>query len=165
MGFFSRFAIGMRQNISLLIDSRDPFPADSISPQRGEGEAVGGLAGKAGFGVRKGAIEIPSMIPVKVECGCGQRYAFDVEPVNGRMPASVVCPVCGADGTAAANESITRALAAQPPTIAAAPSMRLRPATSPDAPPIPEAGAHTTSPSSPVQRLSQDAKWRSQQRN
>jgi hypothetical protein len=52
------------------------------------------------------------MIPVKVQCGCGQRYAFDVEPVNGRMPSAVACPVCGADGTAAANEIIARTLTA-----------------------------------------------------
>src|SRR5204863_3849951 len=43
------------------------------------------------------------MIAVKVECDCGQRYAFDVEPVHGRMPAPVACPVCGADGTGKAN--------------------------------------------------------------
>jgi hypothetical protein len=54
------------------------------------------------------------MIPVKIQCGCGQRYAFDVEPVNGRMPVSVACPACGADGTAAANECIASALAAPP---------------------------------------------------
>jgi hypothetical protein len=52
------------------------------------------------------------MIPVKVQCGCGQRYAFDVEPVSGRMPSPVACPVCGADGTAAANEIIARTLTA-----------------------------------------------------
>jgi hypothetical protein len=50
------------------------------------------------------------MITVKVQCGCGQKFSFDVEPVNGRMPQSVKCPVCGADGTAAANEIITRTL-------------------------------------------------------
>ena len=54
------------------------------------------------------------MIPVKVECACGQRYAFDVNPVNGHMPAPVKCPSCGADGTAAANQLIAQALAAQP---------------------------------------------------
>jgi hypothetical protein len=54
------------------------------------------------------------MIPVKIQCGCGQRYAFDIEPVNGRMPAPVACPVCGADGAAVANEIIAQALAAQP---------------------------------------------------
>jgi hypothetical protein len=54
------------------------------------------------------------MIPVKVQCPCGQRYAFDVEPINGRVPSPVACPVCGVDGTAAANEIIAQALAAQP---------------------------------------------------
>jgi len=57
------------------------------------------------------------MIPVKIQCGCGQRYAFDVEPVNGRMPVPVACPTCGADGTAAANECIARAQAATPAPI------------------------------------------------
>lgn len=51
------------------------------------------------------------MVPVKIECECGQNYAFEVEPVNGSMPGRVACPACGADGTAAANEFITRQLA------------------------------------------------------
>jgi hypothetical protein len=54
------------------------------------------------------------MIPVKVQCTCGQRYAFDVNPVDGHMPAPVKCPSCGADGTVAANQLIAQALAAQP---------------------------------------------------
>jgi hypothetical protein len=53
------------------------------------------------------------MIPVNIQCGCGQCYAFDVEPVNGLMSAPVACPVCGADGTAAANEAIAQDLAAR----------------------------------------------------
>ena len=53
---------------------------------------------------------------VKVQCPCGTRYAFDVEPVNGRMPMRVKCPGCGADGTELANEVIRQKLA----TIAAA---------------------------------------------
>lgn len=48
------------------------------------------------------------MIAVKIECGCGQHYAFDVEPASGRMPSSVACPTCGADGTGVANEIIAR---------------------------------------------------------
>jgi len=52
------------------------------------------------------------MIPIKIQCGCGQRYAFDVEPVNGRMPARVACPACGVDGTAAANDLIAQSLRA-----------------------------------------------------
>lgn len=46
------------------------------------------------------------MIAVKIECECGQHYAFDVEPVSGRMPSPVACPTCGADGTPVANEII-----------------------------------------------------------
>src|SRR3954464_101901 len=55
------------------------------------------------------------MIPVKVLCECGQKYSFDVEPVGGRMPSSVACPVCATDGTGAANEIIAQSLAPQTP--------------------------------------------------
>ncbi len=48
------------------------------------------------------------MVSVKIECECGQNYAFDVEPINGRMPGNVACPGCGADGTAAANEFLAQ---------------------------------------------------------
>ena len=51
------------------------------------------------------------MIPVKIQCSCGQRYAFDVEPVCGRMLSRVACPVCGVDGTRTANEIIAFTLA------------------------------------------------------
>jgi hypothetical protein len=51
------------------------------------------------------------MIPIKVECGCGQRYAFEVNPVDGHMPQAVKCPSCGADGTLAANQVIAQILA------------------------------------------------------
>jgi hypothetical protein len=57
------------------------------------------------------------MTSIKIECGCGQRYAFDVEPVDGRMPYTVACPICGADGTGAANEVIAQSV--QPVAIAA----------------------------------------------
>jgi putative pyrroloquinoline-quinone binding quinoprotein len=49
---------------------------------------------------------------VKVQCSCETKYAFDVEPVNGRMPVPVSCPSCGTDGTDAANASIQQQLAA-----------------------------------------------------
>lgn len=54
------------------------------------------------------------MIAIKIQCGCGQKYAFDTEPVDGRMSYTIACPVCGADGTSAANMAIAQALAAQP---------------------------------------------------
>jgi len=47
---------------------------------------------------------------VKVHCRCETKYAFDVEPVNGRMPVRVNCPSCGADGTDSANAIIRQQL-------------------------------------------------------
>lgn len=87
------------------------------------------------------------MTSIKIECGCGQHYAFDVEPVNGLMPYTVACPVCGVDGTGAANEVIAQSV--QPIAIAAAP-MRVQLHAAPAAPAvrIAEPPAHVT-PSAP----------------
>ncbi len=81
------------------------------------------------------------MIPIKIQCECGQRYSFDIEPINGKMPSSVACPVCGLDGTTLANEMIAKSLAAQPVVIQAA-GMKLRAATMPT--------SHATQPISPL---------------
>jgi hypothetical protein len=86
------------------------------------------------------------MIPVKIQCGCGQRYLFDVEPVGGRMPTAVACPACGTDGTAAANEVIAYTLAAQPAAAPAATGVRLNASVAaPAHPPAPEFSAPVTS--------------------
>jgi hypothetical protein len=53
------------------------------------------------------------MLEVKVQCDCGQRYKFEVEPANGRMPFTVNCPICGLDGTAKANEVLSLGAAPQ----------------------------------------------------
>jgi outer membrane protein assembly factor BamB len=50
---------------------------------------------------------------IKVQCPCGAKYSFEVEPVDGRMPFPVNCPTCQADGTEAANQLIAEALAAE----------------------------------------------------
>ena len=50
------------------------------------------------------------MIPVKIFCVCGQKYAFEVQPVNGAMPVPVNCPVCKRDGTEQANQTIAKIL-------------------------------------------------------
>jgi hypothetical protein len=50
------------------------------------------------------------MVPIKIVCHCGQKYAFEVRPENGQMPVPVNCPACGRDGTIAANESIRKML-------------------------------------------------------
>jgi hypothetical protein len=71
---------------------------------------------------------------LKVVCNCGQKYKFDVEPIQGRMPFVVNCPVCGIDGTPLANgllSQMPRPAMATPPPIpiaAAAPPPRPAPA-------------------------------------
>lgn len=94
------------------------------------------------------------MLEIKVQCDCGQKYKFDIEPLNGRMPYAVRCPLCGLDGTAKAGVVLEQSLSgppasmspAPPPPIAASgPRLRIGtpghssapPATSPDGPPPP----------------------------
>lgn len=74
-------------------------------------------------------------LEVKIECACGQHYAFDVEPVNGQMPSPVQCPTCGADGTAAANQNLSQVLGAQSvPTVRpVSPRLRVTGAAAPAA--------------------------------
>lgn len=92
----------------------------------------------------------PSMITVKILCGCGQKYAFDVEPYNGRMPHSVACPICKVDGTAAANEILVRTLPAQPAP-APAPARSVQPT-----PAVPAAASLRISQPAPVAEDSVD---------
>jgi hypothetical protein len=76
------------------------------------------------------------MMQIKIQCGCGQHYAFEVEADGDLQPETVSCPVCGADGTAAANAAIAQSLTAQPTEAAAAPAgrpPRIRIATPPPA--------------------------------
>ncbi len=85
------------------------------------------------------------MMLVKVQCVCGQKYSFDVEPDKGRMPCRVACPLCGADGTALANEELARRLSAAPlPVPAGAGVQRVTPGAAP--PPIPSAPPPTPAP-------------------
>lgn len=85
------------------------------------------------------------MIPVKIQCGCGQRYSFEVEPVDGRLPSPVACPVCGADGTAAANAVIAQSVPGQTTTSREAPwrvalaPLSENPAASPSSAAVPPA--------------------------
>jgi hypothetical protein len=101
------------------------------------------------------------MIPIKIQCGCGQRYAFDIEPVGNQMPTAVACPTCGADGTAAANDYIAQIVPAPAPTVrASAAPLRISLAahsTSPSAAPAPAAPesepVHTYAPPPPRRGL------------
>lgn len=64
---------------------------------------------------------------IKVQCDCGQKFKFDVEPVNGQVPFAVKCPVCGFDGTARANVILQQLLVSAPAPFASAPAP-MRPA-------------------------------------
>ncbi len=97
------------------------------------------------------------MMELKIRCDCGQKYKFDVEPVNGRMPFTVACPICGADGTEKANAILRETIVHQIPA---------PPASSPQTPPplapeparlrinIPSAGAPSPSAPPPISPLS-----------
>jgi hypothetical protein len=54
------------------------------------------------------------MIAIKILCACGQKYAFDAEPTAAGLDVCVRCPVCGSDGTPAANKAMADYRAANP---------------------------------------------------
>jgi hypothetical protein len=91
------------------------------------------------------------MREIKLQCDCGQKYKFEVEPNLERMPFPVQCPVCGADGTARANVILQQHLpvadisAATAPPVAVAPPPPGAPSPSgivlPPPPPPPSAVA------------------------
>lgn len=84
---------------------------------------------------------------IKLECQCGTRFKFDVEPVNGRMPVGIGCPSCGLDGTTQANAIIAEqlGLAAPPPRPAPAPAgLRIASAPAQHAAPPPMASVPVT---------------------
>jgi hypothetical protein len=73
---------------------------------------------------------------LKVVCGCGQKYAFDVEPVNGRMPVKVSCPGCGVDGTASADQILEQHFPNRPPALPVAMAAAVAPPASMAPPPM-----------------------------
>ena len=89
---------------------------------------------------------------VKVYCPCGSKFEFEVEPVNGRMPVSLSCPVCGADATGLANEVINQQLAATSvPTAPAATAASLTPSVPPAGGGLRiSRGTHAPAPSAPA---------------
>lgn len=105
------------------------------------------------------------VMEIKVLCPCGVKYKFDVEPAGGRMPRAVNCPVCGADGTALANQLLQQAAPPAPPPLPptpppVAPAIRIAgtppppgaaiPPPPPSPPPIRMAGAPPPPPPPPM---------------
>jgi hypothetical protein len=82
---------------------------------------------------------------IKIECSCGSRYKFDLEPVNGRSPTSLACPNCQASWTEHANAMIARQLGvtASPPLVA----------TPTPAPAVATLSAGTMAPPAPSQKF------------
>jgi hypothetical protein len=58
-----------------------------------------------------------NVLHVKIHCACGQKYAFDVQPREGRMPVAVACPVCKRDGTAEADRFLAGLLKDKTPPL------------------------------------------------
>jgi len=83
-------------------------------------------------------------IPIKIQCECGQHYAFDVESGDELQPDTVACPSCGIDGTLSANAIIAQSLAAQPAVANVPVRPRIRVAAPP--PLTPPAAVAVTSP-------------------
>ncbi len=91
---------------------------------------------------------------IKIQCGCGTRYSFEVEPRDGVMPFRVNCPACNADGTEAANQIIAQTPEAEQTT---QPRLR-RQATAAPAADVPRIPAPKPAVSTSIQRLQAEAR-------
>jgi hypothetical protein len=78
------------------------------------------------------------MITIKIQCLCGQKYAFDAEPADTLPDQSVRCPVCGVDDTAAARNQMAESLPSTTPWTAGLGASKFsRNAVPPLPPPVP----------------------------
>jgi len=105
------------------------------------------------------------MRELKVQCDCGQKFKFDVEPVNNQMPFTVACPVCARDGTEKANLLLRAQAGAAPapmpispavaaPSMAPQPALRVNPVAYAAPPPIAAASPPPIRASSPPPKAS-----------
>ncbi len=94
-----------------------------------------------------------AIMEIKIQCDCGQKFKFDVEPINGQIPFAVKCPVCGFDGTPRANVLLQQLLASAPVANAPAPlsivASAPAPAYIPPPAPMRPAGLSINRPPSP----------------
>jgi len=86
---------------------------------------------------------------IKVICDCGTKYKFEVTPTHGRMPFSVTCPACGADGTAKANEFLQQSQPAGEPAPLVAPAPEIVMSPNPGYAPCPVSAAPSAPPPPP----------------
>jgi len=92
--------------------ARHPYPHSSIRMRPAARVYAKVLYSDFRSGFTGGEHKPDRRMEIKIFCNCGAKYKFDVEPVNGQMPRAVVCPVCGVDGTAQANQIIRQNLTA-----------------------------------------------------
>jgi hypothetical protein len=91
---------------------------------------------------------------IKVQCDCGTRYSFEVEPRDGVMPFRVNCPACNADGTEAANRIIAQNMEAE---LKAQPRLRVQvTAAAPAQRPLPQ--IPKPAPGDSLQRIKAEAR-------
>src|SRR5690348_14992181 len=84
---------------------------------------------------------------LKIQCGCGSKFAFDIEPENGRMPYEIACPNCNADSTSLANTQIQQKLTQStlaPATPEASPKPGIRLNRQPAAAPVESSSVPST---------------------
>jgi hypothetical protein len=60
---------------------------------------------------------------MKIQCACGAKFEFDVQPEMLTQPVRFVCPQCGVDSSAYVNELVRQELGQAPP---AAPALLVR---------------------------------------
>src|SRR5438093_13496803 len=52
---------------------------------------------------------------MKLQCACGAKYAFEVQPEMLSKPVQFVCPSCGLDSSAFVNQLVQQELSVAPP--------------------------------------------------
>src|SRR6266487_916589 len=55
---------------------------------------------------------------MKLQCACGAKYAFEVQPEMLSKPVQFVCPSCGLDSSAFVNQLVQQELGVAPPPVA-----------------------------------------------
>lgn len=86
---------------------------------------------------------------VKIRCGCGGKYTFPVEPVDGQVKGPVNCPSCGADWVEAVNFSVQTQLGNPSPSASPATALASRPQAAPAHAPAASLAAAPTASSGP----------------
>src|ERR1043165_335427 len=64
---------------------------------------------------------------MKIQCGCGAKYAFEVTPEQAQRPVTFVCPACGLDSSAYVTQLVRQQFGLTSETPKVAPQAELAP--------------------------------------